>query len=84
MSPAATKDQIADRVTEALVSFGAEPDRIVRDAEFTALDVDSLDLVELAQVVEEEYGVRLTDEDLKDLTTVGQAIDLIAERTASS
>ena len=42
-------------------------------ATFEELDIDSLDLVELAQVVEEEYGVVLKGEDMKDLKTVGDA-----------
>ena len=46
-----------DGCFKALEEFGAEPDQIGPDAEFEALDVDSLDLVELAQIVEDEYGV---------------------------
>lgn len=75
-----TKDQIEERVTEALVSFGADRDDISRDAKWESIDVDSLDLVELAQIVEEEYGVRMKEEDLKELPTVGSAIDFVVER----
>ncbi|MBA3305990.1 MAG: acyl carrier protein, partial [Thermoleophilaceae bacterium] len=49
---AVTKEQIEERMTEALVSFGAERDDVKRDADWESLDVDSLDLVELAQIVE--------------------------------
>ena len=80
MSPTVTKEQIEERVTKALEEFGAEPSEINRDAEFEALDVDSLDLVELAQIVEDEYGVQLKGEDMENLKTVGQAVDLVAER----
>lgn len=78
--PIATKEDIAQRVHEALVEFGADPDAIAPDARFEALDVDSLDLVELAQIAEDDYGVALTTEDLKRIETVRQAVDLIAER----
>jgi acyl carrier protein len=78
-----TKDQIQERVVEALVSFGAERDEITPDATFESLDVDSLDLVEMAQIVEEEYGVQMREEDMKDLRTVGQAVDFVAERAGS-
>ena len=37
-------------------------------------------LVELAQIVEDEYGVVLRGEDMKELKTVGDAVDLITER----
>ncbi len=59
--------------------MGAEGD-VTRDASFEQLDVDSLDLVELAQVVEDEFGVELQGEDVKDLKTVGEAIDLVVAR----
>ena len=77
---AVTKEQIEERMTEALVSFGAERDDVKRDADWESLDVDSLDLVELAQIVEEEYGVKMKEEDMKDLKTVGDAVNFVAER----
>ena len=83
MPTTVTKDQIQERVVEALVSFGAERDEITPDATFESLDVDSLDLVEMAQIVEEEYGVQMREEDMKDLRTVGQAVDFVAERAGS-
>jgi acyl carrier protein len=78
----ASKEQIEGRVREALIEFGAEPDKISREAEFESLDVDSLDLVEMAQIVEDEYGVQIKGEDMEGLKTVGQAVDLIAERAS--
>jgi acyl carrier protein len=78
--PAVTNEQVQDRVIEALASFGPDPSQITREATFEELDIDSLDLVELAQIVEDEYGVVLKGEDMKALKTVGDAIDLIAAR----
>jgi acyl carrier protein len=75
-----TTEQVESRVTETLASFGPDQSQITRSATFEELDIDSLDLVELAQVVEEEYGVVLKGEDMKDLKTVGDAVDLIVER----
>ena len=80
MAATATREEIEGRVFEALEEFGAEPDAINPDATFESLDVDSLDLVELAQIVEDEYGVALKGEDMEGLKTVGQAVDLVAER----
>jgi acyl carrier protein len=77
-----TNQQVQARVIETLASFGPDANQITRDATFEELDIDSLDLVELAQVVEDEYGVVLKGEDMKELKTVGDAIDLIAERAA--
>ena len=75
-----TKDKIEERVTEALVSFGADRGQVSRDADWESIDVDSLDLVELAQIIEEEYGVKMKEEDMKDLKTVGDAVNFVAER----
>lgn len=80
--PTATREDVSQRLVEALVDFGADPDEISDEATFEALDVDSLDLVELAQIVDEEYGVQITTDDMKDLRTVGQAIDLVVGRSA--
>ncbi len=78
--PAVSTEQVQARVKEALASFGPDPAQITRDSTFEDLDIDSLDLVELAQIVEDEYGVVLKGEDMKELKTVGDAIDLIVSR----
>ena len=77
-----TKEAIEARVAEALEEFGAEPSEIQRDATFEALDVDSLDLVELGQIVQEEYGVEIKGEDMPGLKTVADAVDLIESRVS--
>ena len=41
------------------------------------LDVDSLSMVEIATAAEDRFGVRIPDEDLKDLKTVGDAVSFI-------
>jgi acyl carrier protein len=78
-----TNRQVESRVVEALVSFGPDESQVTREATFEELDIDSLDLVELAQIVEDEYGVVLKGEDMKELKTVGDAIDLIVERASA-
>ena len=80
MSTTVTREQIEQRVFQALEEFGAEPDQINPDAEFESMDVDSLDLVELAQIVEDEYGVQLKGEDMEGIKTVRQAVDLVASK----
>ncbi len=79
--PTQTKDQIETRVTDALVEFGEERENITRDARFEDLDVDSLDLVELAQILEDEYSVEVQDSEMEKLRTVGDVVDLVAEKT---
>ena len=78
----ATKEQIQQRVIEALVEFGEERENVTLEAKFTDLDVDSLDLVELAQIVEDEYGIEVNDADLDKIETVADVVELVAARSA--
>ena len=80
MAATATREEIESRVFAALEEFGAEPDAINSDATFESLDVDSLDLVELAQIVEDDYGVQLKGEDMEGVATVRQAVDLVVSK----
>jgi len=84
MSPTTvTREAVQTRVYAALEEFGAEPDEITLEATFEALDVDSLDLVELGQIVQEEYGVEIKGEDMPKMKTVGDSVDLITERAGA-
>lgn len=47
------------------------------------LDVDSLAMVEIATAAEDKFGVRIPDEDLKDLRTVGDAVSYIEKAGVS-
>jgi acyl carrier protein len=75
-----TPEAVEATVKDALVQFGPEPDQIKRDATFEELDVDSLDLAELSQIIEDEYGVKLKGDDVGKIKTVGDAIDLVVNR----
>jgi acyl carrier protein len=81
MSTVVTQEQIEQVVRDSLETFGAEPDLITLEATFEALDIDSLDLAELSQIVNEEFGVELKGSDVADIKTVGDAVTLIASRS---
>jgi acyl carrier protein len=80
MPATVTPEAVEATVIETLASFGPDAEDVTRDATLEALDIDSLDLVELAQVIEEQYGVVLKGDDVKDIKTVGEAIDLVVAR----
>jgi acyl carrier protein len=46
------------------------------DNTWNELDVDSLDLVELVKALEDRFGVTISDDDLKPIESVGDAISL--------
>lgn len=74
---------IENTVMESLETFGANRDEITRDATWEELDIDSLDLTELAQVVEDQHGVTMEADDMKNIKTVGDAIDFITAKKAA-
>jgi acyl carrier protein len=80
MQTQATAETVEQVIFDGLAELGAEREQISREASFEDLDVDSLDLVELAQIIEDEFGVELEGDDVKDLRTVGEAIDLVVAR----
>ena len=82
ISTAITPQIVEEKVIDAIANLGPDRDQVTRDATFESLDVDSLDLVELSQVVEEEFGVEVKGEDAQKLKTVGDAIDLVLARAS--
>jgi acyl carrier protein len=78
-----TTERVEQVIFDGLAEVGAERDQINRDASFEDLDVDSLDLVEIAQIIEDEFGVELEGDAVADLTNVGQVIDLVVARAQS-
>ena len=75
-------ENVEKTIYDGLVELGTERDQLTRDASLEDLDVDSLDLVELAQIVEDEYGVELKGDDVKDVKTVGEVIDLVVSKAS--
>jgi acyl carrier protein len=82
MSTTTTTEQVERVVIEAIEDFGPDADDVTRDSAFEALEIDSLDMIELAQIIEDQFGVKLEPSDVAELKTVGDAIDLVAARTS--
>ena len=75
-----TTENVEKTIYDGLVELGTERDELSREATLEDLDIDSLDLVELAQIVEDEYGVQLKGEDMEGVKTVRQAVDLVMSK----
>jgi acyl carrier protein len=56
---------------------GIEADTLTPEATLQDLDIDSLDLVEFKQIVEDRYDLVLERQDFTDVVTVGQALDAV-------
>ncbi|MGI4895389.1 MAG: acyl carrier protein [Janthinobacterium lividum] len=59
---------------------GLPTDGVLADKSFTDdLDIDSLSMMTIVVNAEEKFGVRIPDEDVKNLRTVGDAVAYISQ-----
>ena len=74
-----TKDEIVAGLAEILEEVaGVNPDDVTEDKSFTEdLDVDSLSMVEVVVAAEEKFDVKIPDDEVKNLKTVGDAVAFI-------
>jgi len=79
------REQIFGTLREAAVEIlGVEADAVVETASFKDdLDADSLDLVELVMALEERLDISVPEEDLENVKTVGDALDVVSAKVAS-
>jgi acyl carrier protein len=75
----------ADEIRSGLASILEEvadvsPDDVSDEKSFVDdLDVDSLSMVEVAMAAEEKFGVKIPDDELPKLKTVGDAVRYIEQ-----
>ena len=62
---------------------GVNPDDVDEGKSFTEdLDVDSLSMVEVVVAAEEKFGVKIPDDEVPNLKTVGDAVSYIEKAKA--
>lgn len=69
----ASQEQVSARVIDALVEFGADRDELRPEATLEELDIDSLDLFELGQILNQEFGIEVEASEYEGVTTLGEA-----------
>ena len=71
--------EVESKLTGLLVDeLGIDRDKITMDARFEEdLEIDSLGVVELLMALEDNFSVKIPDEEAEKITTVKEAIDYI-------
>jgi acyl carrier protein len=78
--------ELQDKVCKILAENLSVPaDQVTPQSRFQEdLDADSLDLVEAVLGLEEEFGVSIPEEEMEGVKTVGEAINLVAQKLGVS
>ncbi|PLX13197.1 MAG: acyl carrier protein [Marinilabiliales bacterium] len=76
------KDIIVEKVNEFLMDeFELEKDQLLPDALMKDdLDIESLDFVDIAVVIEKEFGLKVTSEQMVKITTLDDLYNFILEQ----
>lgn len=74
---------VAEKVKKIVAEqLNVSEEQVTEDAKFIEdLGADSLDQVELVMALEEEFGADIPDEAAEKLTTVGDAVKYITEKS---
>ena len=58
--------------------LGIDADKVTMEAKLEEdLEIDSLGIVEVVMAFEDEFSIEIDDEELTDVGTVGQAVNLL-------
>jgi acyl carrier protein len=77
-------DALAAIRTAAVEVLSVQADQVTEGASFADdLDADSLDLVELVMQLEDSLDVKIEEDDIRDVSTVGDAVNLILAATGA-
>ncbi len=76
---AASEQEILSGLAEIInEETGLDPAEVQADKSFTDdLDIDSLSMMTIVVAAEDKFGVRIPDEEVKNLLTVGDAVGYI-------
>lgn len=77
-----TKEEILAKVKNVVAEkLNVGEDQVTTDAKFVEdLGADSLDQVELIMALEDDFDLKIPEEEAEKLITVGSAVDYILEK----
>lgn len=72
---------IRERLKElAVENLDLNPSEIDFDSKISDLDIDSIDLVDFIMVIEDEYSVEFSDEELDEIETLADIVSVIESK----
>src|SRR5256885_10226076 len=84
--PAIDREQAQTKILETIKDIVEEPDMVSLDAKLEDLDIGSLDFVEIAQVLEDEFDIEILGQETEDgsapptMVTVHDAVNALVDR----
>ena len=72
-------NEVFEKVKNLFVEeLGLDEDKVSMESKLEEdLEIDSLGIVEVVMAFEDEFGIEINDEELSDVETVGQAVNLL-------
>jgi acyl carrier protein len=82
----ANRDEVVTALKETLVErLKVDASTITEEANLSEdLGLDSIDLMTVVMAVEEKFSIEVSDEELEDVTTLGQAADLLSAKVGTN
>jgi acyl carrier protein len=72
-----TRETLEARIERALAAFDVDTTKLAPDAVLEDLDIDSLDIVELSQILHDDYGLDIKPQDFQGVETYGDALETV-------
>ncbi len=86
MGSAESNNEILEALREVLVDrLKVEAEAVTPQANlFDDLGLDSIDLMSAVMAIEERFEIEVSDAELENVTTVGEAVEILGAKVAAS
>lgn len=72
---------IRERLKElAVENLDIDPDQVDLDSKISDLDIDSIDLVDFIMIIEDEFSIEFSDEELDEIESFADIVSLIESK----
>jgi acyl carrier protein len=72
--PVVDRQQVEAKIMETIKEFVEDPGAVSPDAKLEDLDLGSLDFVEIAQVLEDEFDIEILGQDDEEESAIGAMV----------